>query len=98
MLDRLFKKIDRNHNGHLSKGELSAFVIGMHLDEINLSEDDVVNSVMKELDTERQDDMIDLREFVRGISRLLNRVRRGRASSHTGGTFKHLEAYDEVSW
>lgn len=95
IIEKLFKKIDLDRNGFLSKGELGAFIIGMHLEEMNLHEDDIVNSVMKELDTERQDDTVDLSEFVRGISRLLNRIRGGRVSHHTAETFKYLDVYDE---
>lgn len=95
ILEKLFKKIDQDQNGFLSRGELGAFIIGMHLDELNLHDDDIVDSVMKELDTEKQDDQVDLSEFVRGISRLIKRARGGRVSHHTAETFKYLDVYDE---
>ncbi|KAK9688799.1 hypothetical protein RND81_09G011700 [Saponaria officinalis] len=91
VIEKIFKAIDLDSDNHLSKGELRAFVIGMRLEGISVGEEDIANKVLKEFDTERQDDKIDLDEFSRGISRLLALVRGDVASHRNADTESKLE-------
>ncbi|XP_074319301.1 sodium/calcium exchanger NCL-like [Silene latifolia] len=97
VIEKIFKAIDLDDNNHLSKAELRAFVIGMHLDGVNLGEEDIAGKVLKEFDTERQDDKIDLEEFTIGISKLLAIVRGDGASHRNADTIKYIDQYDEES-
>ncbi|GMH20483.1 hypothetical protein Nepgr_022324 [Nepenthes gracilis] len=67
---RLFKAIDLDHDDSLSAAELSAFVIGIRLDELKLDESDVVQKVMEEFNT-TPDSRITFDEFQCGISNWL---------------------------
>ncbi|XP_021743135.1 sodium/calcium exchanger NCL-like [Chenopodium quinoa] len=97
VVKKVFKAIDRDDNGFLSKGELGAFVVGMNFKgvSVGVGEDDIVEKVMKEFDVERPDDRIDLEEFTKGISKLLNIVRGDRISHNNADTMKYLNDYDE---
>lgn len=91
----LFRAIDQDGDHYLSKGELGAFVIGMKYEGLSQDEDDIAHKIMKEFDTERQDDRIDLDEFIEGVSRLLNVVKGGNVPHRNADTFKYIDAYDE---
>ncbi|CAO2833334.1 unnamed protein product [Amaranthus hypochondriacus] len=95
VLLKVFKAIDRDNDGYLSKGELGAFVVGMNVEGVGMGFDDMVQKLMNELDTEHHDQRIDPDEFTRGISKLLNIVKGDKVSHHTADTLKHLEKYDE---
>uniref|UniRef100_A0A803LVR6 EF-hand domain-containing protein n=1 Tax=Chenopodium quinoa TaxID=63459 RepID=A0A803LVR6_CHEQI len=97
IVKKVFKAIDRDDNGFLSKGELGAFVVGMNFEGVNvgMGEDDIVQKVMNEFDVERPDDRIDLEKFTMGISKLLNTVRGDKVSHHNADTMKYLNDYDE---
>ncbi|XP_074290247.1 sodium/calcium exchanger NCL-like [Silene latifolia] len=98
VLERIFKAIDLDGDNHLSKGELRAFLIGMRLEGLGLNEEDIAQKLLKEFDTERQDDEIDLDEFIGGISKLLALVRSNKASSPNGAdSIRYLDQYDEES-
>lgn len=94
---RVFKKIDHDNSQHLSRGELGAFVVGLNFEGMSMGKDDIVEKVMKEFDTERPDGTIDLDEFTKGITKLLDRVRGAKVSHHNADTSKALDVYDEVS-
>lgn len=95
VIKKLFDQIDQNHNGFLSKGELGAFVIGMHLEGMSMGQEDIASKVMKYFDTETEDGSIDRDEFERGISKLLNAIRGAQVSPHNADTMKYLDSYDE---
>lgn len=97
VIEKLFQAIDQDNNGHLSKGELRAFVIGIQLEGINIAEEDIANKIMMALDTERQDDKIDLDEFKLGIRRMLDRIKGENGSPSNVDTLQRLEKYDEES-
>lgn len=94
--DRIFQAVDQDNDGYLSKGELTAFVVGMHIDGMSVAEDDVVQKLMKEFDTETLDGRLDRVEFSQGISKLLSLVRGDKVSHHNADTLKHIDSYDEV--
>ncbi|KAH9622427.1 hypothetical protein KSS87_001727 [Heliosperma pusillum] len=97
VIEKIFKAIDLDGDNRLSKAELRAFVIGMHPEGMGLGEEDIANKVLKEFDTERQDDIVDLDEFTLGISKLLSLVRGDGASHHNADTIKYIDQYDEES-
>ncbi|KAK9674490.1 hypothetical protein RND81_12G236100 [Saponaria officinalis] len=96
-IEQIFKAIDLDSDTQLSKGELRAFVIGMRLEGISLDEDDIADKLLKVFDTERQDDKIDLDEFINGISKLFTLVRGNKSTHHNGDAIDHLDRYDEES-
>ncbi|KAH9613661.1 hypothetical protein KSS87_016976 [Heliosperma pusillum] len=97
VLKEIFEGIDENKDNHLSKGELRAFLYGMNLEGIRLDDENIAQKLLKEFDTERQDDQIDLDEFIGGISKLLALVRGNKASSPNGDSIRYLDQYDEES-
>lgn len=95
VIDKIFQAVDQDNDGYLSKGELTAFVVGMHIDGMSVAEDDVVQKLMKEFDTETLDGRLDRAEFSQGISKLLSLVRGDKVSHHNADTLKHIDSYDE---
>lgn len=94
-IDKVFKAIDLDGDNFLSKGELGAFVIGMHIEGMAMGKDDIVQKIMKEFDTGKPDDRIDQDEFAQGISKLLSIVRGDGVSSHATDVSKHIDNFDE---
>lgn len=94
---RLFKAIDENEDGCLSRSELRALVVGLRLEEVNLNENDAVEKLMKNFDTSH-DQRVELSEFIAGVSKWLNEARGSNAPSpETGaGTVKYLGDLHEV--
>ncbi|KAK9150395.1 hypothetical protein Syun_008704 [Stephania yunnanensis] len=84
VLRKLFKTIDLNDDLQLSASELSALMIGIRFDEIDLDHDDAVQKVLRDFDTSG-DAYIDENEFVIGISRWLNEAKRSLASTSLPG-------------
>ncbi|KAK9132010.1 hypothetical protein Scep_011538 [Stephania cephalantha] len=84
VLRKLFKAIDLNDDRQLSASELSALMIGIRFDEIDLDHDDAVQKVLRDFDTSG-DAYIDENEFVIGISRWLNEAKRSLASTSLPG-------------
>ncbi|KAL9232461.1 hypothetical protein vseg_007572 [Gypsophila vaccaria] len=95
VIEQIFKAIDLDGDTHLSKGELRAFVIGMRLEGITLDEEDIAEKVLKVFDTERQDDKIDLDEFINGITKLFALVRGDNSTHNDGDAMEYLDRYDE---
>lgn len=97
MHDRLFKAIDDNGDRYLSRAELKALVVGIHLEEINLHEDDAVEKLMKDFDTSH-DQLVELSEFIAGITKWLTEARGFKAASPEAGpdTLKYLGDLHEV--
>ncbi|CAN4075569.1 unnamed protein product [Withania somnifera] len=91
VLEKLFKAIDENEDGYLSRSELRALVVGIRLEEINLNENDAVEKLMKDFDTSH-DQLVELSEFIAGVSKWFNEARGSNAPPHeTGaGTVKYL--------
>ncbi|EXB75012.1 hypothetical protein L484_012136 [Morus notabilis] len=90
VIEKLFEKIDENHDGHLSASELRALIIGIRFDEIDLDKDDAVEKLMRDFDT-TSDSQIDGPEFVAGITKWLNEAKRaGNSYNGHGGTMKFL--------
>ncbi|XP_058103459.1 uncharacterized protein LOC131247032 [Magnolia sinica] len=68
VIKKLFKRIDEDNNTFLSIRELTALIIGIKFDEIDLDRDDAVKKVMDEFDTSN-DNHLSEEDFVRGISK-----------------------------
>jgi hypothetical protein len=97
-LYRLFATIDENKDGHLTHGEMTALVVGIQFEEIDLEHDDAVRRIMADFDTSRNQH-IDEEEFVNGVCRWLYAARRSRAPAGDAGphTVKFLSNFHTVS-
>ncbi|XP_058751622.1 sodium/calcium exchanger NCL-like isoform X1 [Vicia villosa] len=87
VIRKLFATIDENKDGHLTHGEMTALVVGIQFEEIDLDHDDAVTRIMADFDTSHNQ-LIDEAEFVNGVSRWLQGARRskvqgGDAGAHT---------------
>ncbi|KAL5081582.1 hypothetical protein RYX36_010003 [Vicia faba] len=87
VIKKLFATIDENKDGHLTHGEMTALVVGIQFEEIDLDHNDAVTRIMADFDTSRNQ-LIDEAEFVNGVSRWLQGARRskvqgGDAGAHT---------------
>ncbi|KAF7849244.1 hypothetical protein BT93_L1048 [Corymbia citriodora subsp. variegata] len=92
IVEKLFKRLDENGDGYLSAAELKALILGIQFEEIDLNEDDAVDKIMKDFDSSN-DFLLELPEFVDGISRWVNKARSSGASSgiKNFGTTKFLD-------
>lgn len=95
---RLFTTIDENKDGHLTHGEMTALVVGIQFEEIDLDHDDAVTKIMADFDTSRNQ-LIDEQEFVNGVCRWLQAAQRSRVASGDAGphTVKFLSDFHTVS-
>ncbi|XP_058100674.1 sodium/calcium exchanger NCL1-like [Magnolia sinica] len=75
VIKKLFKRIDEDNNNFLSIRELTALIIGIKFDEIDLDRDDAVRKVMYEFDTS-SDNKLSEDEFVSGISKWVDHAKR----------------------
>ncbi|KAK9285103.1 hypothetical protein L1049_024288 [Liquidambar formosana] len=75
VIQKLFTAIDQNSDGYLSTKELRSLIIGIEFDDMDLNIDDAVENVMGDFDTS-QDLLIDRDEFVKGISKWLDKAKR----------------------
>eukprot|EP00262_Sarcandra_glabra_P007886 TRINITY_DN20996_c0_g1_i1.p1 TRINITY_DN20996_c0_g1~~TRINITY_DN20996_c0_g1_i1.p1 ORF type:complete len:655 (+),score=51.14 TRINITY_DN20996_c0_g1_i1:241-1965(+) len=75
LIRKLFHRIDLDSNKLLSTSELSALIIGIQFEAIDLDKDDAVSKVMEDFDTSG-DTHVDEEEFVKGISKWLNEAKR----------------------
>lgn len=72
---RLFYAMDQNGDGHISRNELRAMIVGLKFDEIELDKNDAVEKVMNDFDTSH-DSHIDRDEFLFGISKWIHEAKR----------------------
>nr|XP_043621264.1 sodium/calcium exchanger NCL-like [Erigeron canadensis] len=96
VLTKLFKSIDSDGDDRVSHSELRALVVGMQLYEINLSEDDAVDKVMKDFDTS-ENNQIEFSEFVTGLEKWLLEAKGSKIDPHIAGpdTLKYIHEYYE---
>ncbi|KAK2423728.1 Calcium-binding EF-hand family protein [Trifolium repens] len=94
VIKKLFATIDENKDGHLTHGEMTALVVGIQFEEIDLEHDDAVRRIMTDFDTSRNE-LIDEEEFVNGVCRWLHAARRTRAPAGDAGphTVKFLSNF-----
>ncbi|XP_040989759.1 sodium/calcium exchanger NCL-like [Juglans microcarpa x Juglans regia] len=96
VIEKLFTAIDVNGDGHVCPEELSALVVGIRFEEIDLDQDDAVIKVLQDFDTSR-DSVIDKNEFFNGISRWIKRAKRTQVVKPDPGphTMKFLNDFHE---
>ncbi|KAL2496455.1 sodium/calcium exchanger family protein/calcium-binding EF hand family protein [Forsythia ovata] len=95
VLKKLFKAIDENDDGFLSRTELRALIVGIQFNEINLDESDAVEKVIRDFD-KTLDSQIDFDEFTTGIGRWLEEARGAKVQKHAGpDTMKYLDNFHE---
>lgn len=94
IIRKLFATIDENKDGHLTHGEMTALVVGIQFEEIDLDHDDAVKKIMADFDTSRNQH-IDEEEFVNGVCRWLLAAQRSRVASGDAGphTVKFLSDF-----
>ena len=96
---RLFTATDTNNDKEISDIELRALIVGIHFEEIiDLDCDDAVNKIMKDFDTSHNN-KIDKTEFVDGVSKWLNKIKRGAARN--AGRYsmtKFFNDFHKVNW
>ncbi|GAU29648.1 hypothetical protein TSUD_53000 [Trifolium subterraneum] len=94
VIKKLFATIDENKDGHLTHGEMTALVVGIQFEEIDLEHDDAVRRIMADFDTSRNQ-LIDEEEFVNGVCRWLQTAKRSRAPAGDAGphTVKFLSDF-----
>ncbi|KAL8141268.1 hypothetical protein V2J09_007289 [Rumex salicifolius] len=99
VIDKLFASIDEDRDDYLVHSELRAFIIGTHLDEMKLDEEDLVEKVMRDFDTEQADSRISLQEFKNGISKWMDDLRDGKHGTNKDSpdTFEFLTEVHEDS-
>ncbi|KAJ4956119.1 hypothetical protein NE237_012902 [Protea cynaroides] len=83
-IKRLFKTIDLDSYGYLSRSELIALIIGIQFEEIDFNKDDVVEKLIIDFDT-THDHKLDQDEFVNGISRWINVAKKSVVLARTPG-------------
>lgn len=91
---RLFRKIDMDESGTLSRAELHALIVGINFGELDFDRMDAVNKVMDDFDTSRND-FVEEQEFLYGMKKWLNEAKRKVAA---GGAFSHkfIDDFHEV--
>ncbi|KAL2476400.1 sodium/calcium exchanger family protein/calcium-binding EF hand family protein [Abeliophyllum distichum] len=95
VLKKLFKAIDENEDGFLSRTELRALIVGIQFNEINLDESDAVEKVIRDFD-KSLDSQIDFNEFTTGIGKWLEEARGAKVQKHSGpDTMKYLDNFHE---
>ncbi|KAA8524282.1 hypothetical protein F0562_010705 [Nyssa sinensis] len=83
VLQKLFSVLDVNSDGYLSAVELRAFIIGIQFEDINMDIDDAVEEVMRDVDRSH-DFLIDMREFINGISKWLYKAKNSADNAFDG--------------
>ncbi|KAG2681792.1 hypothetical protein I3760_11G159900 [Carya illinoinensis] len=87
-IKKLFSVVDTNGDRKISYSELTALVVGIRFEEIDLNKDDVVDKLMRDFDTS-QDGQIDETEFVKCISKWLKKATAVRILTASGGPRSH---------
>ncbi|KAJ4849192.1 hypothetical protein Tsubulata_037077, partial [Turnera subulata] len=72
-ISKLFNELDRNKDSQISADELRSLIVGIHIEEIGLNEDDVVSHVMEGFDA-NGDSNLSKDEFVQGLSSWLSKA------------------------
>lgn len=90
IIEKLFDKLDENSDNFISKNELTALIIGIQFDKMDLDSDDATEKVMKEFDTSG-DNRIDRNEFIEGFKKWLHVAKK---SSTPSGIFSKRLFHD----
>ncbi|XP_028807819.1 sodium/calcium exchanger NCL-like [Neltuma alba] len=74
VIQKVFERLDENSDGYITAKDLRALIIGMRLEETNMELDEAAEEIMLDFD-KSHDSRIDIEEFVRGITRWLQKVK-----------------------
>jgi len=74
-ISKLFDAIDSDKDKHISRDELHAFLVGVQFEEMGWEKQGAVNQVMEDFDTS-DNNLIEEKEFIAGISKWLKEARR----------------------
>lgn len=77
---RLFRKIDMDESGALSRAELHALIVGINFEEVEFDKQDAVVKIMDDFDTSHND-TVEEEEFVQGMKKWLNEAKRSMPAS-----------------
>ncbi|RWR89646.1 EF-hand domain-containing protein [Cinnamomum micranthum f. kanehirae] len=95
VIDKLFHRLDLNHDEHVSSQELTALIIGIDFLNKDLDKEDAADKVMEDFDTSG-DRRIDEKEFLNGISKWLEEAK---SSVVQGGTStKEYDDFHMKTW
>ncbi|KAJ8626086.1 hypothetical protein MRB53_019393 [Persea americana] len=95
VIEKLFHRLDVNHDRHVSSQELTALMIGIDFLNINLDEEDAVDNVMDDFDMSGER-LIDLKEFFNGISRWLEEAKRSVVQG--GSSTNKYDDFHKKTW
>uniref|UniRef100_A0A0D6QRC5 EF-hand domain-containing protein n=2 Tax=Araucaria cunninghamii TaxID=56994 RepID=A0A0D6QRC5_ARACU len=70
-IEKIFKTLDKDKDGYLSRGELRGLLLGLELQDRHTTVDDALDKVMSEFDS-TTDNQLDLKEFREGILQWLH--------------------------
>ncbi|KAK4255573.1 hypothetical protein QN277_008559 [Acacia crassicarpa] len=74
VIKKVFERLDKNSDGYITAKDLRALIIGMHLEETDMELGEAAEEIMLDFD-KSHDSRIDMEEFVRGITRWLQKVK-----------------------
>ncbi|KAK3036294.1 hypothetical protein RJ639_031266 [Escallonia herrerae] len=83
VLERLFDALDLDKDGHLSRSEIRALILGIQLNEIDFDVDKAAIKVIEDFDMDR-DYLVTLDEFIEGIGKWLKEARKSKAPRNAG--------------
>nr|CAD1822259.1 unnamed protein product [Ananas comosus var. bracteatus] len=75
VIKKLYRKLDLDSDGVISRAELAALIVGIQFEEIDLDRDDAVDKIMDDFDTSGNA-IIEEEEFIQGITKWLKEARR----------------------
>ncbi|XP_062220515.1 sodium/calcium exchanger NCL1 [Phragmites australis] len=80
VIRKLFRKIDMDESGALSRAELHALIVGINFEEVEFDKQDAVVKIMDDFDTSHND-TVEEEEFVQGMKKWLNEAKRSMPAS-----------------
>ncbi|RWR91752.1 EF-hand domain-containing protein [Cinnamomum micranthum f. kanehirae] len=98
VIDKLFHRLDLNHDEHASLEELTALIAGINFLNIDLDKEDAIKKVMVLMDDfdSSGDRLIDEKEFFNGISRWLEEAKRSVVQE--GSSTKKFDDFHAKTW
>ncbi|KAK6919144.1 EF-hand domain [Dillenia turbinata] len=85
VIENLFRSIDEDSDGYLSAKDLKTLMMGIRFQEMDMEMADAVAMVMEDFDTSG-DASIEKNEFIKGISKWVNKAKRSAMFAHGRGS------------